>query len=80
MTLVWPSREQLDSYADAMLPEAAGEGLRYVEITTGVGNDASRRVIGKNGGVLIGEFVTPASLGSKRELRYRVSFDDTHAD
>lgn len=64
----------------AMLPAAAGEGLRYVEITTGVGNDASRRVIEKNGGVLVEEFVTPPSLGSKRELRYRVSFDDTHAD
>ena len=64
----------------AMLPEAAAEGLRYVEITTGVGNAASRRVIEKNGGVLVEEFVTLPSLGSKRELRFRVSFDDPHHD
>jgi predicted acetyltransferase len=55
-----------------MLPEAAAEGLRYVEIMTAVGNDASRRVIEKNGGVLVEEFVTVPELGSRRELRYRV--------
>jgi predicted acetyltransferase len=57
----------------AILPEAAAAGLRYVEITTGVANDASRRVIEKNGGVLVEEFVTLPSLGSRRELRFRVA-------
>jgi predicted acetyltransferase len=55
-----------------MLPEAAAVGLRYVEISTGVDNIASQRVIEANGGVLVEEFVTLPSLGSKRELRYRV--------
>jgi predicted acetyltransferase len=55
-----------------MLQEAAGVGLRYVEITTATDNIASQRVIEANGGVLIEEFVTPAALGSKHELRYRV--------
>jgi predicted acetyltransferase len=55
-----------------MLHEATAEGLRYVEITTDLDNVASQRVIEANGGVLVEEFVTPPSLGSKRELRYRV--------
>jgi predicted acetyltransferase len=61
----------------AMLPDAAAEGLRYVEITTGAGNDASRRVIEKNGGLFVEEFVTPPSLGSKRELRFRIPLELT---
>jgi predicted acetyltransferase len=56
----------------AMLKDAAAEGLRYVEITTATGNDPSRRVIDKNGGVLIEEFVTVPELGSRRELRFRI--------
>jgi predicted acetyltransferase len=56
-----------------ILPQAAAEGLRYVDIMTGVGNDASRRVIEKNGGVLVEEFVTLPSLGSRRELRFRIA-------
>jgi predicted acetyltransferase len=59
-----------------MLEEAAAEGLRYVEITTGTANAASRRVIENNGGVLVEEFVTPPALGSKRELRFRVKLAD----
>lgn len=55
-----------------LLPEAAKEGLRYVEITTAPDNAASRRVIESNGGVLIEEFTTPPALGSKPHLRYRV--------
>jgi len=61
----------------AILPAAAAEGLRYVEIMTAVGNDASRRVIEKNGGTLIEEFVTLPSLGSRRELRFRISLELT---
>jgi predicted acetyltransferase len=59
-----------------MLGEAKAEGLRYVEITTGPDNTASRRVIEANGGVLVEEFVTPPALGGKRELRYRVQIHD----
>ncbi|HEY3159216.1 MAG TPA: GNAT family N-acetyltransferase [Vicinamibacterales bacterium] len=59
-----------------VLQDAATEGLRYVEITTAPDNVPSRRVIEANGGVLIEEFVTPAALGGKAELRYRVHIDD----
>jgi N-acetylglutamate synthase-like GNAT family acetyltransferase len=55
-----------------VLRDARAEGLRFVEITTGPDNVASRRVIESNGGVLVEEFVTPIALGGKRELRYRV--------
>jgi predicted acetyltransferase len=55
-----------------MLEDAAREGLRYVEIATGVDNTASQRVIEANGGIVVEEFVTLPSLGSKRELRYRI--------
>ncbi len=59
-----------------MLKEPEAEGLRYVDITTQPDNVPSQRVITANGGVLIEEFVTPASLGGKRELRYRVHLGD----
>jgi predicted acetyltransferase len=59
-----------------ILPEAAAEGLRYVEICTEADNVASRRVVERNGGVLVEEFVTLPALGSRREVRYRVA---THA-
>jgi predicted acetyltransferase len=56
-----------------MLREVRTEGLRYVEITTDPGNVASQRVIEKNGGVLVEEFVKPAGFGGSRGLRYRVN-------
>jgi predicted acetyltransferase len=59
-----------------MLREARSEGLRYVEITTQPDNIPSQRVITANGGVFVEEFITPPSLGSKRELRYRIHFDE----
>lgn len=55
-----------------MLEEARRRHLAYVEITTAVGNDASRKVILSNGGVLVEEFEKPASLGGGPECRYRV--------
>ena len=55
-----------------MLTGARAEGLRYVEITTGPANVASQRVIERNGGVLVEKFITPATLGGKLELRYRI--------
>src|SRR5437868_1679468 len=73
---VVPWKQRL-GYAKAalrlILPEAKAIGLPYVEITTDPGNVASQRVIEANGGILIEEFVTPPALGSKRELRYRVT-------
>jgi predicted acetyltransferase len=56
-----------------ILPDAKAEGLRYVEITTDIDNVASQRVILANGGEFVEEFVTPPSLGSKRDLRYRIA-------
>jgi len=69
-------RKQRRGYATValrqMLQEARAEGLGYVEIDTASTNIASQRVIEANGGVLVEEFITPAALGSMRELRYRV--------
>ena len=48
------------------------EGLDFVELTTEVGNAASRRVIEANGGVLVEEFEKPPSLGGGPELRFSV--------
>jgi predicted acetyltransferase len=55
-----------------LLPDAALEGLRHVEICAEADNVASRRVVERNGGVLVEEFVTLPALGSRREVRYRV--------
>ena len=60
-----------------MLQEAKSEGLRYVEITTDPSNIASQRVIERNGGVFVEEFVAPPALASRREFRYRVSLQDS---
>jgi predicted acetyltransferase len=66
-------------YATAALREilaaAPEEGLRYVEIVTDPDNVASQRVIEKNGGVLIEEFVEAPELGGRRTLRYRISLN-----
>ncbi len=56
-----------------MLHGARAEQLRHVELTTGVGNLPSQRVIEANGGILVEEFVTSPSLGSRRERRYRIA-------
>jgi predicted acetyltransferase len=56
-----------------LLPDAAGTGLRYIEITTVPENVPSRKVIEANGGTFVEEFVAPASLGGKRHLRYRLA-------
>ena len=99
MQLVWPSRENLASYIDALergwspdnvrgpwkqrrgyatralklvLEDARAEGLRYVDIVTGPDNPALQRVIARNEGVRVEEFVTLPSLGNKSQLRYRV--------
>ena len=69
----WKRRRGYATQALAeILPDARARGLRYVEITTAVENVASQRVILANGGVLVEEFVTPPSLGSKHDYRYRI--------
>jgi predicted acetyltransferase len=55
-----------------LLPQAAAEGLRYVEITTEPENTASRRVIEANGGRLVEHFNKPPQFGSTPGLRYRI--------
>jgi len=59
-----------------ILRDAKGEGLGYVEITTGPRNVASQHVILANGGVFVEEFTTPPSLGGKPELRYRITLTE----
>jgi predicted acetyltransferase len=53
-----------------MLIEAQAVGLGTVEITTDVGNDISRRVIERCGGVYVETFDGP--LGGVQKLRYRI--------
>ena len=55
-----------------LLRDVPAEGLRYVEVTTQPGNVASRRVIERNGGVLVEEFTKLAAYGGGAELRYRI--------
>lgn len=56
-----------------LLVEARDTELSFVEITTDPDNIASQHVITANGGVLVEEFVKPASFGSKPGLRYRIA-------
>ena len=56
-----------------LLPEAAAEGLRYVELTTDPDNVASQRVIKANGGVLVERFLKPEQHGGMPSLRYRIA-------
>lgn len=58
-----------------VLERAKTVGLKRVEITTDPANEASRRVIEKNGGHLVGEFVNEA-YGSEKRLRYAVELKD----
>ena len=62
-----------------LLPLMAGEGLRYVEITTDPDNMPSQRVIEANGGVLVERFIKPASLGGTPGLRYRINLEASKA-
>ncbi|MEZ4220733.1 MAG: GNAT family N-acetyltransferase [Polyangiaceae bacterium] len=55
-----------------LLPLAEQEGLPYVEITTDVGNVASRRVVEANGGKLVETFRKPAMYGGAESLRFRI--------
>jgi predicted acetyltransferase len=56
-----------------LLPEVRAEELEYVEITTDPDNIPSRRVVERNGGVLVEQFIRPAAYGSTPALRYRIA-------
>lgn len=56
----------------AILPYAAAEGLRWVEVTTDVDNVASQRVIERAGGTFVDRFAYPPEFGRGDGLRYRV--------
>lgn len=60
-----------------LLVETRDTGLPFVEITTDPDNIASQRVIVANGGVLVEEFVKPASFGSKPGLRFRIALQSS---
>lgn len=55
-----------------LLPEAAALGLSHVEITTDLGNVASRRVIEACGGRLVERFRKLPAYGGAEALRYRI--------
>ena len=57
-----------------LLPQAANEGLPYVEIVTDMSNLASRKVIEANGGKLIEQFRHP-EYGDTERLRYRIMLE-----
>ena len=66
----WKRRRGYATRALALLlPVAREVGLSRVEITCDADNDASRRVIEKNGGVAIGARPTP---GAKTKLAFRI--------
>lgn len=68
--------KQRRGYATAalceVLQDARARGLRYVDLTTVPENVISQKVIEANGGAFVGAFVTPASLGARREYKYRI--------
>jgi predicted acetyltransferase len=55
-----------------LLPEAAGIGLPWVELTTDADNVPSQKVILNNGGYLVERFNKPAVYGGTESLRYRI--------
>ena len=64
-----------------MLREARAETrLRYVEITTDVGNAASQRVIAKNGGVFVEQFIRPPQCGGTPGIRFRIDLPTSSHD
>ena len=55
-----------------LLPDAATEGLQFVELTTDIGNTASQAVIRANGGALVDQFRKPTVHGGDMGLRFRI--------
>ena len=72
----WKRRRGYATRALALfMHDIRGEGLPFVELTTDPDNDASRRVIEANGGVLVERFTKPAQYGNKPGLRYRIALE-----
>jgi predicted acetyltransferase len=70
----WKRRNGYATRALALLlPDAAAEGLPYVELTTDLDNVASQAVIRANGGELVEEFRKPAVYGGAASLRFRIA-------
>ena len=71
----WKQRQGYATRAlQALLIEVKTEGLPYVEITADIENIASQRVILRNGGMLIEQFVKLIELGGTPSLRYHIAF------
>jgi predicted acetyltransferase len=58
-----------------LLLEAPAQGLRFVEITCDPRNVASKRVIEKNGGRFMGQFLSLPMLGGHEELKFRIELN-----
>lgn len=67
-----PVARALFSGTRALL-EAKTEGLPYVEITADIENIASQRVILRNGGLFVEQFIKPLQFGGTPSLRYRIA-------
>lgn len=77
----WKRRRGYATRALALLlPEAAREGLPYVEITTDESNVVSQRVILANGGELVERFTKLPSQGGGSGLRFRISLRNDGAE
>jgi predicted acetyltransferase len=73
----WKQRQGYATQAlRALLVEAKGVGLPYVELTTDLGNHASQRVIERCGGVLRETFTKPAQFANRTALRYRIPLSE----
>ena len=70
----WKQRKGYATRAlQALLLEAKTEGLPYVEITADIENIASQRVILRNGGLFVEQFIKPLQFGGTPSLRYRIA-------
>lgn len=76
VTLVRPSLDRLDAYADALRRGFSPDTVRgSVALTTSPDNLASRRVIEACGGRLVERFREPAAYGEAEALRFRIPLD-----
>lgn len=63
-----------------ILPMARETGLPHVDLTTDPDNQASRRVIERNGGILMTTFTKPAQYGGRPGLLYRICLDTSRGE
>jgi len=73
---VFPWKRQM-GYASAalaqILPSARDLGMEFVEVVADVENVLSQKVIVRNGGKLVEEFMKPVLSGGGQAFRYRIS-------